>query len=506
MAKLNRKTKSLIVGGAVVLLLAAALVLLLLLNPGGSGADASSNASSEDTSVKLIEQKQEAVKNIHVKNKDGEYDIVLTGDKTWEIAALKGFAQNTSLYSLAASEAATVKADSVLLEKQENLEKYGLDKPVTVVTVTFQDGSSFTMNIGDAVPSSSGKYMTMAGKDPVYIYSGASYFEYSLYDYVDMTIFDIQSTKAATSSDSTAAAAAQTVDKMEISRTDLKRPIVFSKLEEQDDELSGIGFGSYQMTSPVTALMDDTNINSYVTGFLSLTASGVEALNPTAAQLQAYGLAQPSATVRVTFEGKVYTLKIGSSYTCEKTDDRDSLESGHVHTVSGYYVMREGTNIIYQASSLSLPWLSLEPESVLSSFVVLPNIADVKKVTVAFDGQTYAFEPNKKVSGEEETYSPKYNGKTLTEEYFKSYYQVLLNMTQPGLNDKNAVGSVVMSIQYEYLDSSRKTDKLEVFDNGAGAYILSLNGAPSFVTRVSYVNKIKEATALIIENKKIDPN
>ena len=95
----------------------------------------------------------------------------------------------------------------------------------------------------------------------------------------------------------------------------------------------------------------------------------------------------------VTFEGKTYTLKIGNAITCEATDDPDSLESGHQHQTVGYNVMRDGTDIIYNVSESSLPWLTLEADDIMSVFVVLPNIMDVKKVTVTFDGKAYAFEP-----------------------------------------------------------------------------------------------------------------
>lgn len=503
MAKLNKKTIRLIVGGGILLVLAVALVLLLLLLPKEEGeANTSSGGTSSDTSVKLVEQEQADVQSIHVKNSMGEYDIVLSGESEWKIEALDGFEQESSMYSLAAGEIAALSADKILYETQEELEKYGLDNPETVVTAAFKDGSTVQMNIGSEVPTG-GNYMTIEGKDPIYIYSGKSYFDYKLTDFVSTTVFDIESseTTSSTESGSTTTEETQYVDRMEITRTDLSKPIIFSKYEEGTDEDNIYIGGTYRMTSPSDIFVDDSKIGTTVTGFMDLYAQGVEILNPTQAQIKERGLDNPAATVRVTFEGKTYTLKIGNAITCEATDDPDSLESGHQHQTVGYNVMRDGTDIIYNVSESSLPWLTLEADDIMSVFVVLPNIMDVKKVTVTFDGKAYAFEPGKTGSGDDEYLVPKYEGKTLEEDYFKTYYQILLSVYQTGVNTTAATGSPMMTIQYEYLDSSKQTDKLEFYDNGAGAYIMSYNGNMGFLTRVAYLNSIKEATAMIIQNK-----
>jgi len=60
-------------------------------------------------------------------------------------------------------------------------------------------------------------------------------------------------------------------------------------------------------------------------------------------------------------------------------------------------------------------------------------------------------------------------------------------------------------IQYDYLDRSKKSDKLEFYNNN-GAYVMSANGNMAFLTRLSYVNNVKEATAQIIENQKVVVN
>ena len=128
-------------------------------------------------------------------------------------------------------------------------------------------------------------------------------------------------------------------------------------------------------------------------------------------------------------------------------------------------------------------------------------------MTVAFDGNTYVFDvSNEKDEDDVSVVTAKYNGTVLTESYFKSYYQLLLSLTQSGINEKPVSGSPILTVQYEYIDSSRKTDKLEFFDNGEGAVIIRRNGEPDFLTKYSLINRIKSNTALIIQNKEIDAN
>ncbi len=510
MAKLTKKTIRLILCCGVAALLLIALIVLLLLPSGGAVDGSSSNASTLDTTIKLVEQKQENVKNIHIKNKNGEYDIVTTGTKEWSIKALDGFEQVTNLYSLATNEVATVKADKILLDTQQNLEQYGLDQPTTVVTATFADGSTFQMNIGDVDPVSGGNYMTVAGKDPIYIYNGASYFAYDLTDYLSTTIFNIE---APTTTVSTASGTQTTtdeliLDKMEIHRKGESKPITLIKTDKETAEAHANLAGKYLLTSPCNAFVDDANLNNLITGFTQLTASSAEVIRPTDAEKKARGLDDPAVTVRVSYRGKTYTLLIGDAITCESTDDPDSLASNHVHSVIGYNVMRDGTDIIYQVAESNLPWMTFRTSDILSSFVVLSGIADVKTLTVTYDGQTHVFEINKQTVADGEDgektdyYAPIYNGKvSIDEEYFKTYYQVVLGLYQSGLNDGTTAGKLMMTVRYDYLDSSKKPDKLEIYENGTGGYILSHNGDMAYMTRLSYINNLKEATEKIIKNE-----
>lgn len=169
--------------------------------------------------------------------------------------------------------------------------------------------------------------------------------------------------------------------------------------------------------------------------------------------------------------------------------------------------MLDGKDLIYNVSSSSLPWLTMEAKDYMSVFVVIPNIVDVKTVTVTIGSNKYVFNlSTKKDEDDNDIIVPKYNGTTLTEDYFKSYYQVLLGIYQAGLNTKKVSGSPVMTLQYDYHDSSRKSDKLEYYDNGAGAIIISLNGNANFTARYSTVKKAMEDTLLIIQNKEVDAN
>lgn len=507
MAKMNKKVKTLIAAIVAVAVLGAALAAVLLLmgdGTGGTSSDASSSVES-DTSVKLIEQKQENVENIRVVNQKGSYDIALIGSKKWEIAQLKGFDQNANAYSMVTSAAAEISASKILLETQENLEEYGLDQPKTVVTVTYKDGSTFQMNLGNASPDG-GVYMTAAGKDPVYIYSGdASYFEYTPYDFLDTTIV------AAASSGSTSSGSSGNqqliVDRFEVQRPNLDQPIILVKNPESADGSNSLTLSAYQITSPIKTMANDEKLGTYITGFFGLSASSVEVLKPTAAQKKERGFDTPTAVIKVSYDGKNYVLRVGSAITCEATDDPKALESGHTHSIVGYNVMLDGKDLIYNVYPSSLPWLELKADNITSPFVVIPNILDVKRLTVAFDGNTYVFDiSNHKDDEGDSIITAKYNGKTLTEDYFKSYYQISLSLTQSGINTKPVSGSPILTVQYEYADSSRKTDKLEFFDNGEGAVVIRHNGEANFLTKYSLINRIKKNTLLIIQNKEIDAN
>lgn len=514
MAKMSKKVKSLILAAIILVVLGGILTLLLLLPNDSDTADGSSaDATSSDTSIVLIDKEQKDVKNINIKTEKESYDIASVGDEKWEIAALKGFDQLDTMYTSAATAAADISATKILFEKQENLAEYGLEKPATVVTVTYTDGTVFQMNLGSETPDGDGRYMTVEGKDPIYIYDSysASSFEKKAYDYLDTTILNLGTEDtSSTSSSATSSGEAEEeviIERFEIQRKDLDKPLIFQKLDNSTDDSSGISLGTYQITSPLSVTADDEKLGTNLTGFLTLSGSSVEVLKPTAAEKKARGFNDPTAVIKVKYDGKDYTLRIGNAITCEADEDPNSLESGHTHTITGYNVMLDGKDLIYSVSSYSLPWLTMEAKDYMSVFVVIPNIVDVKTVTVTIGSNKYVFNLSViKDEDDNDVIVPKYNGTTLTEDYFKSYYQVLLGITQAELNTKKVSGSPVMTLQYEYHDSSRKTDKLEYYDNGAGAIIIRHNGEANFTARYSVVKKAMEDTLLIIQNKEVDPN
>ncbi len=513
MAKMSKKVKSLILAAIILVVLGGVLTLLLLLPNDSSSADSSSaDATSSDTSIVLIDKEQKNVKNINIKTQNESYDIVSVGDKKWEIAALKGFDQLDTMYTSVTTAAADISATKILLDKQENLAEYGLDKP-SVITITYTDNTVFKMNLGSETPDGSGRYMTVDGKDPIYIYDSysASSFEKKPYDYLDATILNLGTDNTSSTSSSTTSSGEATeevmIERFEIQRKDLDKPLIFQKLENSTDDSSGISLGTYQITSPLSVTADDEKLGTNLTGFLTLSGSSVEVLKPSAAEKKARGFNDPTAVIKVKYDGKDYTLRIGNAITCEADEDKDSLESGHTHTIMGYNVMLDGKDLIYYVSSASLPWLTMEAKDYMSVFVVIPNIVDVKTVTVTIGSNKYVFNLSViKDEDDNDVIVPKYNGTTLTEDYFKSYYQVLLSITQAGLNTKKVSGSPVMTLQYDYHDSSRKSDKLEYYDNGAGAIIISLNGDANFTARYSTVKKAMEDTLLIIQNKEVDAN
>lgn len=507
MSKLNKKVKTLIAAGVVLVLLTAALVVVLLTvgkDPGDSS-DVSSTVS--DPSITLIDQKQENVKNIKVTNQSGTYEIALSGDKAWKIAALD-YAQDESMLSNAAQTASVITADSVLLEKQENLAEYGLDKPETVVVITYKDGTTFQMNLGIETPDGSGRYMTAEGKEPIYIYSAssASTFEYKAYDYLDTTIIDAIKTDETSSGSQAAQILA---DRMEISRPDLKKPFIMSKVENAGDT-SMASYASYQITSPVTVAGNDEKISPLVSSLLSLNATSVVKLNPTASERKQYGFDKPAAVLKLTYEGVTYVLRVGNAVTCEATDNLDDLESGHQHTTTGHLVMLDGKNVVFEVSEMNLSFLTIKPEDLYGSFVVIPNISDVKRVTIGIDGKTHTFDLTHSKDADSDSTdlsAVKYNNSTsLSAENFKNYYQLMLGITISGSNDKTPSGTPKLTIQYDYIDSSKKSDKLELFDSGTGAIIIRCNGEANFLTRLSYVNRVIQSTDLLLQNKEIDPS
>ena len=152
----------------------ARMLIAVLLLAGLGGAVWWSNRSeaakaskpAPDTSIKILSFKEDAVRQVEFKKRDGQDTIVKKDDSgKWIIAAPKPLAADQSAVNGVVSSAASLTADRVIDENVTDLASYGLAPAADEVTVSLKDGKTTKLLVGDATPTGSDVYAKVDG-DP----------------------------------------------------------------------------------------------------------------------------------------------------------------------------------------------------------------------------------------------------------------------------------------------------------------------------------------------------
>ena len=189
---MQKRMIGVICGAAVVVLLAGSVVLLT--RPSGkedssSDATAATTQSAEDlAALTLSDESADNVKQISVTNATGSYEVIRvkaektttatdttdststteTESATFRISGWEDIPTNESLLGTLANNTASLQADQCVEEHATDLDKFGLGKDATQVSMQFDDGTTFAFRIGGSVSGASCNYFALADSDTVY--------------------------------------------------------------------------------------------------------------------------------------------------------------------------------------------------------------------------------------------------------------------------------------------------------------------------------------------------
>ena len=452
MAKLSKTTKTVIIAAAVLLVLGAVLLVLVMTSPKDSGSsgdasavsgeagtsessaaadDGSSASSGADEKVVINSCEQENVLKLEVSNQTGSFsfdrasrEVSSTDDDGnvstatqyyWTSPELDGISRNDSTIGAFVRSMAGLSASSMVEEGASDLEKYGLEEPLSTVKVTFDDGTSNEICFGIRNPAASNYvYCCVKGSSDVMevsYYSTGSAF-YDIKDFVSLVLTDAYDSNNP-----------QELEYLTIERKDLSEPVeieyMFDVAAEAEDEDSVVTtFNSHRITSPITAELDTTSGQTICYGLYALSAASCQYIDPTDEELAATGLDDPYCRVSFKYGGKARVLLLGNEIR-ESSDDSDD---GSLSSVTGYYAMFEGDRLIYAISTSNAPWYTFSVQDIMSRRPISPYIYTVDKLTVSTPDGEYAFT----IEGDADNHTFRYNGEALDDTRFKSFYQHLI--------------------------------------------------------------------------------
>ena len=406
-------------------------------------------------------------------NEDGESDTT-----EYTLVGFEDFPLQSGVPDEIATDCSSVSFLKVIeVNATENLADYGLDNPVATATVTYTDGTKATITVGGTAPQSEYRYITFGASNTVYVVSG---------DEVDALLYDVRKLISLTVNDSVTDSSDAEFSYIKLSGKAYGDTIT---LKYNDDTTNMTA--SYMLTTPKEVFADSENASLVTGGIRGVYASEVICLNPTAKQLEKYGIAEKYACITAKYPDT--TVKLIAS----EPDDSGMC-----------YLMVDGGNIIYQIASSSIYWVEVNFDSLVSTYVLSPNMQGLTTMTVDTGADAYTFNLNtvtEETTDDDGTTSStttttvKYKGEELSLGYFQTFFENITYLEKCDLNDDSISGEPALAITYTY-KSGRSKDVIKFYKAENTKYAVTINGEVVGHVYSSYVSKIIEQTPKIAKD------
>ena len=509
---MKKQMKSLIIGLVCVLALVGVLVVLMVMPEKEPESSSSSTASTvQSTTVDLLKLTLDDIVRVDVKNTE-EYFFERDPDaeNEWLMEELKGLPKVKNAYAMLALNMCSVKAQDTIEENAADLSIYGLKDPVSTVTVTMKDGSKHTVEVGNVAPGGSGyTYAKLGDSNTVYVVntSDLSRFHQVKTDYISTDLVTV------TTDASTGEATLPTIMKMEISGTAHEDMIKIEQAESmvsadtQSNSNSRVGFASHLITEPKLRDTSTYVFTEYVQSIFYTTAESVEAYNVTEADLAQYGLDTPYTHLMASYQETV-----------TDTSGNATTQNGYVNfrisqpDEEGYfYLMKDDIPVIYKAfinAELTNTWINSGYSELASRLFVLPMINSLDSVTITTPDAEYLFDLTLVGEGtDDEKLNIHHDGKAITEEAFKKFYQVMIGATAEDLvTDEVTLGEPLVTYTYKYTDPTHADDVVSYYKGPTRYVYVAVNGEVEFTTRSAYIDKVYDSIPKVLENIEVNPN
>lgn len=429
----NKKLiRNLIIGVLVIVLLAGLLVWVYKMPSKTETTDtANSNYNDVTETISVLELKKEDVKSVTVENEYGKYTILNKGDDKYELQNSNGLPYSSALMS-----ANFLSFINISAQKDVTGEDVGFSQSAKAI-VTMNDGSEKTIILGNEVIGQNQYFLQYDNKQ----YAVLSYISTAFLSTPD----DFRETSLVTLTPK--------LKTLEIKKNG-KDYVTVKTATEEESKIIDVGV-NYILTYPQRMAADEDKINVLLQflGDSGYTVSVESFADNNIANKQKYNIGKKSVTFNDGEEN--ITLHFG---------DKD--ENGNVYTV-----LNNEKYIFTMKSDLFDIIDDYTPDVLMNKMAHLVLITKINQVVFEGNGQKYTLD----ISGKEDNYTYKINGKKIEEDVFKKVYQEIIGITVDKMVDKTVTGGKAeYTVTFRYLDKSKVTYSYVSYDSRN--YVLQKDG------------------------------
>lgn len=411
---------------------------------------------------------------IAVENTSGSFTVSAEtpeGEATvYTISGLEGYELRPGIADAVANDAAAVRFTSIASVGGDPAD-FGLDHPRASVVVSYTDGTSAHIRVGNEADGGVGVYVSLGDDSEIFLVSVDSVDSF-LYSVLEFISYDI--TPAAESVENSSFSV------IEISGSRYDDPITL--VPNTDAAFKN----NYRLTAPYEMLADNYEGNDISGSIRDLYAESVVCVNPSSNQLSEYGVAEPYAAVHAVYPD------IEINLACSAAADNGTVN-----------LYNPDKGVIYTIADDKLGWANTSLELLLPKTVIELNRETVSKMTVFSQNKYYRFEvaTTKKTVDDQEvtTTTAKLDGKSISEDSFGIFFQNLNGMKNLGIVNESGT-NVIYSVDVSY-NTSRAQDTISIYDNGSNTCPVALNGILIGSVSKSYITAMQKDVVTLSQDR-----
>lgn len=367
---------------------------------------------------------------------------------------------------------------------EEELASYGFGSTPARAVVTFKDGSSETVYVGDK--GDDGYYLRREGDPAVYAGSEgiAVTFRDGYLSYVKTTLFYCAEDYRTG------------VDEFELVDAATDDPLRIAKCRKGTASALALS-STYCMTFPCFMGTDDEALDTGLTELAGFAGEAVVALVDESTDLSAYGLDAPRLTLRFTYQQPAAEGEETNNNPVEKYEFliSDALEDG-----TRYILNNEKTMVMTLPDGV-YSFLSWDMVSMAGPVFLSPLIKYIDRVVVTSAGREYRFDLT---ITDGSLSAVKYADRQLDVDNFKKFYQVILGTSWAGVGRAEEGAEETMSIRFVYQsDLEKEDDVMTLRPFSLRQYAIEINGTGRFTVPKTRVDKLASDLQKVINNEPV---
>lgn len=433
----------------------------------------SDDHSTEPENIFLINKNVEDISEITVDNEYGKYNISKNKSGVLQIQEFTKYAIRQNAYDTIANVAAKFSVDQIISDNSQNTNQYGLDHPVSSITVKFNDNSSTEFLIGNQAPSDLGYYVKEKSSPKVYLAqeSNIEPFLHSKLEYVSLAVLESQNEKEPL----------QGLKQIELSGGNRSESIIITPNPLDKDH------PSYKIIQPEEKNLDQEKGMGIIESLGNIYAQKIEILDATPDDIKNCNLDNPFATLTMNFQGK----------------DPVVIWAAQIPNTEDYYIMRKGIDIIYRGSKSILPWVEASYDDMASRIVCAPTLESLKSILISYNGKRYQFD----ISSDGKGILAKYGSNVLKLDDFKKYFSLLSDASIDEFihNTSENKSASLLSVEYIYKELNLPSNKVDFIQDeiDVRSVVALLDGNVLGKIKKSYIDSMILATDQLSQGKSI---